>query len=244
MTQWQLSSIRTTIVQLCADTAPFILYKCALTAVIHHLPLALQDIEYYIFNCCRYFFYVRLTSRSAGINSRRSLWSRWRQQDDAELVSGPFRGTAVLNKEYLAGKIVPFGAPVAEFPSHFRPPGERLRLAIRRPDGAWDFTDPSEPFTPSGVSDIYSSPTCSTTNFESNTGTRKSAVMEYKEQESAASRMIRLGYDARDSDLASAEGLLPHPPPAYRQESIIGPYVTYQPPSSQKISTRNASRQD
>lgn len=45
---------------------------------------------------------------------------RKRQQGDAELASGSFRGTAVLNKEYLAGKIVPFGAPVAEFPSHFR----------------------------------------------------------------------------------------------------------------------------
>jgi hypothetical protein len=119
-----------------------------------------------------------------------------------------------------------------------------MRLAIRRPDGAWDFTDPSEPFTPSGISDIHLSSVSPPTTPTSNKGSSKSAIMEYKEQESRVSRMIRLGYDARDSDLALTEGPLPHPPPAYGQEPAISPYATHRSLGSPISSKRNAPRQD
>jgi hypothetical protein len=112
-----------------------------------------------------------------------------------------------------------------------------MRIAIRRPDGAWDFSDPSEPFTPSGISDVQPSPASSTTSFMPITKrprgmsrSSRSAVLEYKEQESRAAQMIRLGYDARDNDLEMGDGVLPHPPPAYGHEPVVGPYVTYRPP--------------
>jgi hypothetical protein len=52
------------------------------------------------------------------------------------------------------------------------------------------------------------------------------AIREYKEQESRAAQMIRLGYDERDLDLEMGEEPLPHPPPAYGQEPTSGPYAT------------------
>lgn len=117
-------------------------------------------------------------------------------------------------------------------------PGRDMRLAIRRPDGAWDFTDPSQPFTPTGVSDICPSPMSSTATLISSSKRRRgstttrSTVQEYKEQESRASQMIRLGYDARDNELEMGDMALAHPPPAYGQEPTVGPYVTYRPPNS------------
>jgi hypothetical protein len=117
-----------------------------------------------------------------------------------------------------------------------------MRLAIRRPDGAWDFTDPSEPFTPSGISDIHISPVSPSTTPSSNHRSSKSAVRQYKEQESTVSRMIRLGYDAREADLAFTEGPLPHPPPAYGQEPTITPYATHRSLGSPISSNQNTPR--
>lgn len=190
---------------------------------------------------------------------------RRRQQSDGEKPVGPFQGTAVLDKGHPAARIVPFGTPGTE--GHFfrksllffaltnagitfiagHAPGQDMRIAIRRPDGAWDFTDPSEPFTPTGVSEIHPSPTSSSTNLIPNSRRQKgsrstrSAVMEYKEQESRVSRMIRLGYDERDNDLGMSDGPLPHPPPAYGQEPTVGPYVTYRPPDTRDPSRNTSS---
>jgi len=171
-----------------------------------------------------------------------TLRVRRRGGSEGEKVTGPFHGTALLDKDHPAAKIVPFGTPGTEAHLFCHTPGRDMRLAIRRPDGAWDFTDPSQPFTPTGVSDICPSPMSSTTTLISSSKrhkgsvTARSTVQEYKEQESRASQMIRLGYDARDHELEMGDMVLAHPPPAYGQEPTVGPYVTYRPPSSSQPS--------
>ncbi|KAJ3574809.1 hypothetical protein NP233_g1513 [Leucocoprinus birnbaumii] len=177
-----------------------------------------------------------------------TLRARKRQSDGGD-QRGPFQGSAVWDKRHPAARIVPFGTPGAEGHTYYQPdfvivlghtPGKDMRIAIRRPDGAWDFTDPNEPFTPSGVSDLQPSPSPAssrTTFFSSiNSSSKRDtsrnssmAVLEYKAQESRAAQMIRLGYDARDNDLEIGDGPLPHPPPAYGQEPTSGPYATYRP---------------
>ncbi|KXN82439.1 hypothetical protein AN958_02558 [Leucoagaricus sp. SymC.cos] len=166
-----------------------------------------------------------------------TLRVRRRQKSARNSVMQPFHGSAVLDKRHPAARIVPFGTPGAEGHYYRHTPGKDMRIAIRRPDGAWDFTDPNQPFTPNGVTDIVPSPVSSTATFSSiskrqqeappavNRGS--AAILAYKEQESRAAQMIRLGYDARDHDLAMGDGPLPYPPPAYGQEPTVGPYVTF-----------------
>jgi len=111
-------------------------------------------------------------------------------------------------------------------------PGSTLgRIAIRRPDGGWDFAHPNEPYLPSGISDPYPSPASVRTTFFSShkfqrdaSETSNPAILEYKAQESRAAQMIRLGYDARDHDLEMGDRHLPHPPPAYGQEPSVATY--------------------
>lgn len=81
-----------------------------------------------------------------------------------------------------------------------------MRIAIRRPDGAWSFEEPRAPFTPSGISDIDLSPSSSSPGLKPRTP---------KEQESKAAREQRKGYD-RDFDVESAIDVAP---PAYGIES-------------------------
>lgn len=159
-----------------------------------------------------------------------------RRQSGGDHERGPFQGIAVWDKAHPAARIIPFGTPGTEGHTYYRhAPGKDMRIAIRRPDGAWDFTDPNEPFTPSGVSDLQPSPASSRTTFFSTIKSQKEtsrtslAILEYKAQESRAAQMIRLGYDARDNDLVMGEGPLPHPPPAYGQEPTVGPYAPYRP---------------
>ncbi len=193
-----------------------------------------------------------------------TLRVRRRRAGDGETVIGPFHGTALLDKDHPAAKIVPFGTPGTEahlfrtFVFSFlqdarlsrvagHTPGRDMRIAIRRPDGAWDFTDSSQPFTPTGVSDICPSPMSSTATLISSSQRHKGStntkttVREYKEQESRASQMIRLGYDARDNELEMEDLPLAHPPPAYGQEPTVGPYVTYRPPNSRHLSQNISS---
>lgn len=176
-----------------------------------------------------------------------TLRVRRRSGGDGEKASGPFHGTAVLDKDHPAAKIVPFGTPGTEAHLFRHTPGRDMRIAIRRPDGAWDFTDSSQPFTPTGVSDICPSPMSSTATLISSSKrhkgstTTRSTVQEYKEQESRASQMIRLGYDARDGGLEMEDLPLAHPPPAYGQEPTVGPYVTYRPPNSRQASQSSSS---
>lgn len=171
-----------------------------------------------------------------------TLRVRKRQIKAGEKSAGPYHGAMVLDKSHPATKIRPFGTPVTEGHSFRHIPGQDMRIAIRRPDGAWDFADPSEPFTPYGVSDVCPSPTSATSLITSGSTRRnwipsnswgigsRSAISEYKEQESRASKLIRLGYDSRDrvtSDVEMGDLPITHPPPAYGHEPAVGPYVTY-----------------
>ncbi|KAF9047671.1 hypothetical protein BJ165DRAFT_1117351 [Panaeolus papilionaceus] len=103
-----------------------------------------------------------------------------KRRQRAEGTEGPFAGT-VLAGEHLAAKITPFGEGVAgsRGPRYNHTPGSDMRIALRRPDGAWHFADSRTPFTPVGVSeiDVLPSPTVSTSSlgsFNSITGSRHS----------------------------------------------------------------------
>lgn len=63
-----------------------------------------------------------------------------------------------LDRTHPAARITPFGAPGGETPRFKHTPGLGMRVAVRRPDGAWDFTDPQRPFTPSGLTEIDAVP--------------------------------------------------------------------------------------
>ncbi|KDR69873.1 hypothetical protein GALMADRAFT_913495 [Galerina marginata CBS 339.88] len=85
---------------------------------------------------------------------------RVKRRQDAE-ASGPYQGTAIHN-DHPATHIVPFGAggPHSGLngPRYKHNPGEDMRIALRRPDGAWHFTDSRTPFTPLGVADLDVTP--------------------------------------------------------------------------------------
>lgn len=53
-------------------------------------------------------------------------------------------------------RITPFGthAPDSETPRFIHSPGQNMRIATRRTDGAWDFADPRAPFAPTGITDL------------------------------------------------------------------------------------------
>jgi len=92
-----------------------------------------------------------------------------------------------------------------------------MRIATRRPDGAWEFSNPGTPFNPLGVTEIEPpTPCCS--SFPPSPSTLeppKSPVAIMKERESKAARLIRQGYDDRESSDDSP------PPPAYGQSSYL-----------------------
>jgi len=69
----------------------------------------------------------------------------------------PSHGT-VMHQDHPAAHITPFGAAGPQsggrVPRFGHTPGQDMRIAIRRPDGAWHFADSRTPFRPSGVSEI------------------------------------------------------------------------------------------
>ncbi|KAF9561874.1 hypothetical protein CPC08DRAFT_707058 [Agrocybe pediades] len=74
---------------------------------------------------------------------------------------GPYQGT-LIQDAHPAADITPFGAvghvSSAKGPRYKHKPGEDMRIAVRRPDGAWHFTDSRTPFTPTGVKEIDVTP--------------------------------------------------------------------------------------
>lgn len=90
-----------------------------------------------------------------------------------------------------------------------------MRIATRRPDGAWEFSNRGSPFNPSGVMEIEpTSPSCfSVPPTPSSLEPPKSPAEIMKESESKAARLIRQGYDDREFSEDSP------PPPAYGQSS-------------------------
>jgi len=94
--------------------------------------------------------------------------------------------------------------------------GEDMRIALRRPDGAWHFTDSRTPFTPSGVGDIdvIPSPMSSSTSLMS---FNSRLPLNHKKSQEAKSqkRDYHKGYDP-DLDFELSPTALP--PPAYCQD--------------------------
>ncbi|KAJ2922804.1 hypothetical protein H1R20_g14306, partial [Candolleomyces eurysporus] len=82
---------------------------------------------------------------------------RLKRRSRRPMSAGPFQGTAILDRRHPAAQITPFGGSL-NAPSFNHTPGQDMRIAVRRPDGAWHFSDPSTPFTPVGVSDLEAAP--------------------------------------------------------------------------------------
>ncbi|KAG6844936.1 hypothetical protein H0H87_002269 [Tephrocybe sp. NHM501043] len=67
-----------------------------------------------------------------------------------------------LDSNHPAVHITPFGLPDGETPRFKHTPGSDMRIATRRLDGGWQFSDPQPPFTPSGASNrVVPSPSSS-----------------------------------------------------------------------------------
>ncbi|PBK90399.1 hypothetical protein ARMGADRAFT_297065 [Armillaria gallica] len=64
------------------------------------------------------------------------------------------RHATVVDRSHIASRITPFGAPGGETPQFVHTPGSNMRIANRRSDGVWTFSDPRAPFTPQGVGDL------------------------------------------------------------------------------------------
>lgn len=84
-----------------------------------------------------------------------------------------------------------------------------MRIALRRPDGAWHFADSRTPFMPTGVNDIdvLPSPTSSSASLLS----LNVKIPSNKEREAMAARDLYKGHDP--------ESVAIPPPPAYYRES-------------------------
>lgn len=85
-----------------------------------------------------------------------------------------------------------------------------MRIATRRADGAWQFSNSRTPFTPSGVSDLDISPSSPSTSF-------RSPHPLTKEQESKLAAMERERHKG-DDDYDMEPGPDVVPPPAYGYE--------------------------
>ena len=96
-----------------------------------------------------------------------------------------------------------------------------MRIAFRRPDGAWYFADSRTPFTPAGVTeiDILPSNTTSSTSLSSSCHLK---IPSNKQRESNAARDLYKGCDPEF-------GFLHEPtPPTYREwcdERSDGPWI-------------------
>jgi len=133
---------------------------------------------------------------------------RRRSANPSDQLESSKHGIAI-DQSHPAAMITPFGSLRDESPRFKHTPGADMRIAVRRPDGAWHFTDPRDPFSPSGVSDIdvLPSPSSSTTMLPPPRRPHR------KELEAKAWRdnvnQSRLEYN-RDYDVE-----LSPPPPAY-----------------------------
>ncbi|KAF8161535.1 hypothetical protein B0H34DRAFT_383755 [Crassisporium funariophilum] len=154
---------------------------------------------------------------------------RLKRRQSSGKAFGPYQGT-VMHHEHPAAHITPFGAGGPHSggrcrDSVQRPPGEDMRIAIRRPDGAWHFADSRTPFTPVGVKDIdvLPSPMSSSTSMFS----FNSRLPSNKELEAKAARDFHKGYDS-EFDFAVSSHV--PPPPAYHREPCKEQFDAGQPP--------------
>lgn len=168
------------------------------------------------------FITVRLRRGDTGSGDRRSM-------------AGPFHGTSIWEREHPATRITPFDAQYKS-PTFNHVPGSDMRIAHRRPDGAWHFADSRTPFKPEGVSDLDNTPSpmsaassrvfpfSSHYNSAANgSNLTLNSPMTTKEQELAAFRLAAAQprNDPLDDSWASSRPL-PIPPPAYQRHSHMG----------------------
>jgi len=89
-----------------------------------------------------------------------------------------------------------------------------MRIAFRRPDGAWHFADSRTPFTPLGVNDIEVLP--SPTSSSASLFYFNAKIPSNKEREAKTARDLYKGHNPEfDFEISS---IVP-PPPAYHRES-------------------------
>jgi len=149
-----------------------------------------------------------------------------RRQDKEKESTGPYQGTLIHSDDHPAAQITPFGSVAGGSGPRFKhKPGEDMRIAIRRPDGAWHFADSRTPFTPVGVNelDVVPSPISSATSlisFNSRfpppaSSLYKSRAQAHNANMSTSTSASRLVYDSN----ANVPPLPLHPPePVYHRE--------------------------
>lgn len=81
-----------------------------------------------------------------------------------------------------------------------------MRIAYRRPDGAWHFADSSTPFTPTGVSDLENIPTSAVS----------SKLFPFSSQKEQDAKL--------DDPFASSYDPITPPPPAYQRHAKEDPF--------------------
>ncbi|KAF8622945.1 hypothetical protein AX15_006621 [Amanita polypyramis BW_CC] len=139
---------------------------------------------------------------------------RWRSRRTGYDPEQRPRTSTAVDRSHVAARITPYGSTSNLVPRFNHTPGADMRIATRRPDGAWEFSFPGSSFTPSGVREIEpASSTSSVPSTPSSLEPPKSPAQLMKERESKAARLIRKGYDDREFDEESP------PPPAYAHES-------------------------
>ncbi|KAG6915845.1 hypothetical protein DXG01_009604 [Tephrocybe rancida] len=132
--------------------------------------------------------------------------------DSESFVSPPPRRR--IYRMHPAAHITPFGTPGGDSPRFKHTPGSDMRIAMRRPDGAWQFSDPRVPFAPAGVSDIDVLPSPS-----SYSGVLPPPHVQARDSDSKMLRDLHYAYDRHyDFDIDP-------PPPAYGYD-----YSGYIPP--------------
>ncbi|KAJ8518641.1 hypothetical protein ONZ45_g4323 [Pleurotus djamor] len=143
----------------------------------------------------------------------------------------PSHGTA-LTQNHFAARITPFGSIGGEAPRFVHAPGANMRVATRRSDGGWHFSDPRAPlspmspypFTTDGHDSALPSPAPSAltfTTYSSNHPLLRSdhghspVVMSSKEREAQMyAERSRSQLNLHDSEYALEEA-----PPAYVYDS-------------------------
>ncbi|KAF9461852.1 hypothetical protein BDZ94DRAFT_790607 [Collybia nuda] len=139
--------------------------------------------------------------------------------DDPSFGDPQKHGT-VLDRAHPAARITPFGSPEGETPRFKHTPGADMRIAVRRPDGAWQFSDPRTPFAPIGVSELDVLPSPSPSSFSSTATATIPPVRGPHKKELEAKPARKACERDYDPDLNP-------PPPAYGYGYEYGGYINH-----------------
>jgi len=118
---------------------------------------------------------------------------RWRGRRTGYDPERRARAPMAVEGNHVPASTSPYGSTSNLVPHFHHVPGANMRIATRRPDGAWEFSNPGTPFKPLGVTEIEP-PTPSCSYFPPSPSTLeppKSPVEIMKERESKAARLIR-----------------------------------------------------